>query len=267
VLGAGEIPNRSTWSPGSDPTYYSLPLDDGLFGTRWDLHPGSHHTPGPNRDGTDCTHYCWVPTLWHVVWEQLALVLEHHSHLSRLKQAHRDSAARAQPPNSADAFNAAEEAARSKAAAEKAAAASAQWNSSAVTHKLCAHLANDGRWTHREAVAARNGTLEGQPMPTLEDWQWSAESVALCGTRLFSQKCGAEIPPSPLFCQSLPFVQIVPSVFPNRTPHPPPRPNPLRAQSRTPSKRRFVFAGRGGGGGEATRAKAQPGCAAGGDAI
>jgi hypothetical protein len=81
VLDAGEMPSKRIWVPGSAShfTYYHLPLDDGLFATQWGLHPGSYHTPGPHpSEKQDCTHYCWVPTLWHVVWEQLALVLEHH---------------------------------------------------------------------------------------------------------------------------------------------------------------------------------------------
>ena len=61
---ADDLPSKS-WNAKFDPVYYLLPLD-GLFGRRPEMHP----------DDGDCTHYCWVPTLWHVVWEQLALVLE-----------------------------------------------------------------------------------------------------------------------------------------------------------------------------------------------
>jgi hypothetical protein len=61
--------------------------------------------------------------------------------------------------------------------------------------EVCVHAASDGRWRQRpremrleESSGAGtwtsmcNGTLPDDPSPAVEDWQWSAEAVELCGT-------------------------------------------------------------------------------------
>lgn len=60
---------------------YVMPLHD-AFGPMFDMHVGrpNHEVlPGATNE-QDCTHYCWIPTLFHPIWERLAVILEHQYH-------------------------------------------------------------------------------------------------------------------------------------------------------------------------------------------
>eukprot|EP00238_Polyblepharides_amylifera_P003452 CAMPEP_0196572284 /NCGR_PEP_ID=MMETSP1081-20130531/2365_1 /TAXON_ID=36882 /ORGANISM="Pyramimonas amylifera, Strain CCMP720" /LENGTH=465 /DNA_ID=CAMNT_0041889557 /DNA_START=304 /DNA_END=1701 /DNA_ORIENTATION=+ len=59
--------------PGECGALYVLPSHD-MFLSRWNW-----HIAPPNRmvSNPDCTHYCWIPTLYHPIWERLKLILLH----------------------------------------------------------------------------------------------------------------------------------------------------------------------------------------------
>ena len=57
---------------------YFIPLSP-AFAARFDAHAGS--ALAETREGriTDCTHYCWYPRLWEVLWQRIHLALRHHA--------------------------------------------------------------------------------------------------------------------------------------------------------------------------------------------
>jgi hypothetical protein len=54
---------------------YFLPVYRALAG-RYDAHRGSWL---PSETIADCTHWCWYPLMWEVLWDRLHLVLLHHA--------------------------------------------------------------------------------------------------------------------------------------------------------------------------------------------
>ena len=58
------------------PTVYFVPISK-PFSSRWDAHMGSGLAETREGRGADCTHWCWFPPLWEVLWGRLALALKH----------------------------------------------------------------------------------------------------------------------------------------------------------------------------------------------
>jgi hypothetical protein len=60
------------------PVYY-IPLSKS-FAPRFDAHQGSSLPETRTSEGrpADCTHYCFFPRLWEIVWDRVHLALTHH---------------------------------------------------------------------------------------------------------------------------------------------------------------------------------------------